>query len=181
MNVKLLNPFVDSAYEVIKTETRGNIQRGDLRLENGVFVTEDVTVILSLVGAVDGTVFYSMTADTATKLASVMMADELKDFGTLAQSGIAELGNVITGRASMKLSEAGYECTISTPSLIIGKGAMISTLDYPRLVVPLVTVAGTVLIHLALRQSNAQGLKTPQMAIPKPYELPVEEIKDKTG
>ena len=179
MNVKLLNPFVDSAYDVIKAETRGNIERGDLRLENGVFVTEDVTVILSLVGAVDGTVFYSMTSETATKLASVMLADSLQEFNNLAQSGIAELGNVITGRASMKLSQAGYECTISTPSLIIGKGAMISTLDYPRLVVPLLTIAGMVLIHLALRQSNANGLKTPQMAIPKPFEMPVDELGDK--
>jgi CheY-specific phosphatase CheX len=33
----------------------------------------------------------------------------------LAQSGIAELANVITGRASVKLSQAGYEATISPP------------------------------------------------------------------
>jgi chemotaxis protein CheX len=180
MNVKLLNPFVDSAYDVIKAETKEDIQRGDLRLENGIFVTEDVTVILSLVGAVDGTVFYTMSAETATKLASVMMADNFQEFAYLAQSGIAELGNVITGRASMKLSEAGYECTISTPSLIIGKGAMISTLDYPRLVVPLITVAGLVLIHLALRQSNARGLKTPDMPIPKPFVVPDDAARDKT-
>jgi chemotaxis protein CheX len=179
MNVKLLNPFVDSAYDVIKAETRADIQRGDLRLENGVFVTEDVTVILSLVGAVDGTVFYTMSADTAMKLASVMMADNFQEFSYLAQSGIAELGNVITGRASMILSQTGFECTISTPSLIIGKGAMISTLDYPRLVVPLVTVAGLVLIHLALRQSSAKGLKTPEMAIPKPFVVPNNHSSDK--
>jgi len=169
MNVKFLNPFVEAAYEVLKTETGQEIARGDLRLENGVYVTDDATVILSLVGAVEGTVFYSMNNETAMKMASLMMGESFDSFGYLAQSGIAELGNMITGRASMKLSDAGYESTISTPSLIMGKGASISTLDFPRLVVPLNTAAGPFMIHLALRQGTTT-LKTPQMAIPRAFE-----------
>jgi chemotaxis protein CheX len=171
MNVKFLNPFVEAAYEVIKTETSQDISRGDLRLENGAYVTDDATVILSLVGSVEGTVFYSMSADTAIRLASILMGESFDKLEYLAQSGIAELGNVITGRASMKLSEAGYESTISPPALILGKGASISTLDYVRLVVPLVTVAGPFVIHLALRPGNTT-LKTPQITIPKAFEAP---------
>jgi chemotaxis protein CheX len=169
MNVKFLNPFVEAAYEVLRTETSKDISRGDLRLESGAYVTDDATVILSLVGAIEGTVFYSMSNESAIQLASILMGEKFEKFEYLAQSGIAELGNVITGRASMKLSEAGYESTISPPALILGKGAMISTLDYPRLVVPLHTVGGSVLIHLALRTGNG-GLKTPQIAIPKAFE-----------
>lgn len=171
MNVKFLNPFVDAAYEVLCTETGKDVTRGELRLDNGVYKTDDVTVIISLVGAVEGTVFYSMSKETAIGMASVLLGDTLADLDYLAQSGIAELGNVITGRASMKLSNTGFECTISTPSLILGKGATISTLDYLRLVVPLKTISGELLIHLALRQGHANGLKTPQMAIPQ--ALPV--------
>jgi chemotaxis protein CheX len=171
MNVKFLNPFVEAAYEVLKTETTQEIQRGDLRLENGVYITDDATVILSLVGAVEGTVFYSMSNDTALKMASILMGENFDKLEYLAQSGIAELGNVITGRASMKLSEAGYESTISPPSLILGRGAQISTLDFPRLIVPLVTAAGPFMIHLALRQ-GATSLKTPQIAIPRAFETP---------
>lgn len=170
MNVKILNPFVEAAYEIIKAETHAEIQRGELSLDRGAFVTDEITVIISVVGAVDGTAFYCMKEATALKLASIIMDDRFDEFGNLAQSGIAELGNVITGRASMKLSEAGFETTISTPSLIIGKGALISTLDYSRIIVPLNTVAGPVLIHLALRESSAHGLKTSEMKIPKPFE-----------
>jgi chemotaxis protein CheX len=56
---------------------------------------------------------------------------------------VAELGNVITGRASVKLAEAGYEAVISPPTLLSGKGATISTLDFGRLVVPLNSECGS--------------------------------------
>ena len=174
MNVKFLNPFVDAAYEVLCSETGQDVKRGDLRLETSVYVTDDLTVIISLVGAVEGTVFYSMSEGTAIRLASQMLGEPIDQLNYLAQSGIAEIGNVITGRASMKLASAGFESTISTPSLVLGQGASISTLDYPRLVVPLVTHVGEILIHLALRQGNGRGLKTPQLSIPKAFEVPIE-------
>lgn len=172
MNVKFLNPFVDAAYEVLKSETNHEVQRGDLSLDQGNYHTDDLTVILSLVGAVDGTVFYSMSEPTALQLVTIIMGEKYEKLDYLAQSGIAEVGNVITGRASMKLAESGFESTISPPSLILGKGASISTLDYPRLVVPLVTIAGKIIIHLALRQGNNTRVKTPNIAIPRAPGIP---------
>lgn len=155
MNVKFLNPFVNAASEILSIELHEAVERGDLRLENGPYLADDVTVILSLIGKVTGTVFFSMSNECAIQLASTLMGEQFDALDRLAQSGIAELGNVITGRASMKLADAGYEVNISTPSLIIGKGATISTLEYPRLVVPLNTSEGAIIIHLALRE----GLK----------------------
>lgn len=153
MNVKFLNPFVDAAREILKLEMHETVERGDLHLESGLYVTDDVTVILSLIGEVNGTVFFSMSNESARELASALMGEKFGALDKLAQSGIAELGNVITGRASTKLAESGYEANISTPSLIIGKGATISTLEYPRLIVPLSTSMGLITIHLALRES----------------------------
>ena len=172
MNVKFLNPFVSAAHDILKLEMRETVQRGELRLENGSYRTDDVTVIISLIGAVDGTVFYGMSEESAVQFASTLMGEKFDALTELAQSGIAELGNVITGQASMRLAEAGFESNISTPSLIIGKGASISTLEYPRLVVPLVTNIGSLTIHLSLRENPQATLKTPQIGIPKVFETP---------
>jgi chemotaxis protein CheX len=152
VKVKFLNPFVESACEILNLELHEKVDRGDLHLENGLYVTDDITVILSLIGAVEGTVLYSMSKDIALQMTSRIMDRTFDTLDRLVQSGIAELGNVITGRASMKLSQAGYDADISTPSLIMGRGATISTLDHPRLIVPLITSMGTVTIHLALRE-----------------------------
>ncbi len=166
MNVKFLNPFLDAAADVLKIEAGIRITRGDLSLEKSPYQTDDVTVVISLVGGVIGTVFYSMSYTTATFLASKMMGEELGEFNSLAQSGIAELGNVITGSASVRLSDAGFEATISPPTLLLGRGATISTLDFPRLVLPLDGECGRISIHLALRENPNAKLKTAQIPVP---------------
>lgn len=172
MNVKFLNPFISAAHDILRIEMHESVQRGELRLENGPYLTDGATVIISLIGAVDGTVFYSMPQDSAIQFASVLMGEKFDALNELVQSGIAELGNVITGQASMRLAEAGYESNISTPSIIIGKGASISTLEYPRLVVPLTTPIGVLTIHLSLRENARSTLKTPQIEMPKIFEAP---------
>lgn len=166
MNVKFLNPFVEAAFEVLQAETGLQITRGELGLDKHAYITEAVTVILSLVGSVEGTVFYSMSEPTGIGLASRMMGETMTQFDSLAQSGVAELGNVITGRASVKLSEAGYEANISPPTLLTGSGATISTLDFARLVVPLTSDVGVVTIHLALRESARKALSAAAVPIP---------------
>jgi chemotaxis protein CheX len=166
MNVKFLNPFVEAATEVIESETSIVLQRGDLGLEKSPYQTDDITVIIAMVGAVYGNVLYSMSYITAVALASRMLGEKLEAFDALAQSGIAELGNVITGRASVKLADAGYESTISPPTLVVGKGIQISTLDRPRLVVPFNSESGPVVIHLALREGVGVPLPTAHIPIP---------------
>ena len=166
MNVKFLNPFLEAIHEVLKTETGIDANKGDLQLEKGPYTTDDITVIIALVGGVEGMVFYSLTKETSICLVSKMMGEELSEFDSLAQSGIAELGNVITGRASVKLSVAGFEATISPPTLLIGKGSQVSTLDCPRLIIPLSSNVGTITVHLALRDGINQGQKTAQIPVP---------------
>jgi chemotaxis protein CheX len=165
MNVKFLNPFIEATYEVVQAETGLQITRGELSLEKSAYYTDEVTVIISLVGRVEGNVFYSLAQKTAIAMASRMLGETLAEFNNLAQSGIAELGNVITGRASVKLAEAGYDSTISPPALLLGKGAMISTLDMARLVVPLESEHGAIRIHLALREGRNRG-NTAQIPTP---------------
>jgi chemotaxis protein CheX len=171
MNVKYLIPFVDAAYEVLKAEAHYQMKRGQLSLEKGVYLTEEITVILSLVGDITGTVFYSMNTQTTLNIISVILGEQLTELDALAQSGIAELGNVITGRASVKLSHTGFETTISPPTLMIGAGATISTLDLPRLIVPLEGAPGKIVIHLALLESQKRGTDSAHLSIPHAPEL----------
>ncbi len=169
MNVKFLNPFIEAAHEVLKTETGLVMNRGELGLQKEAYITDDVTVILSLIGQVEGIVFYSMDERTALELVKHMLGETFSGFDNLAQSGVAELGNVITGRASVKLSQAGFKSNISPPTLLQGKGAVISTLDYPRLTVPLSDGTCHFMVHLALREnfnSDFNPAQTPVSATP---------------
>ncbi|NPV87573.1 MAG: chemotaxis protein CheX [Anaerolineae bacterium] len=152
-NVKFMNPFVEAASEVLKAEVQAEVRRGTLSLQKASLTTDDVTVLISLVGEVQGVVLYGFSVETCLAIVSRITEQEFKEFDNLAQSGIAELGNVITGRATIKLSESGYRSNISPPTLIHGRGIQISTLDFSRIVVPLVTEFGDIVVHLALRES----------------------------
>jgi chemotaxis protein CheX len=154
MNVNYLNPFIEAAAEVLELEVGASITRGPIALHRSPYTARDVTVTLSLIGRVEGMVLYGLSTDTALRLVSQMMGEPIGELDELAQSGIAELGNVMTGRASVKLAQAGYDCNISTPTVILGSETRISTLDFQRLALPLQTQYGNIEIHLALREGK---------------------------
>ena len=153
MKIEFLNPFILSAAEVLQKEVGCEVTRGQVGLKKGLFVSNDVTVLISLVGQVQGTVLFHMSFDTAKGLVSAILGQPFGQFDELAQSGIAELANVITGLSSTKLSSAGYASIISVPMLIIGKGSRISTLNIDRVCIPLRTSVGEVGLDLALREN----------------------------
>jgi chemotaxis protein CheX len=152
-NVKFMNPFVEAAAEVLAKEVSAKVERGTLSLQKSAMTSDQITVLLSLVGQVQGVVLYGLSISTALSLVSKMMGQEFNEFDNLAQSGIAELGNVITGCATVKLSKEGFAAEISPPTLVLGEGIQISTLDFPRVVVQLMTEMGDITVHLALRES----------------------------
>jgi chemotaxis protein CheX len=158
MDVKFLSPFVEAAKEVVQAEAGTEIQRGKLSLQHSALTTHEVSVLISMIGQVEGVVLYSLSIPTARGLVSRMMGEEVEGFDELAQSGIAELGNVITGRATMLLSQAGINSDISPPTVIIGKDIQVSTVDFTRIVVPLISDLGEITAHLSLQgRANSGG------------------------
>jgi chemotaxis protein CheX len=157
MDVKLLNPFIQAAVEVLKAEVGADVSRGELSLQKSSLTSDDLTVLINLVGDVYGVVMYGMSTATGLLLVSKIMGQEFSEFDPLAQSGVAELGNVISGQATVRFSEAGYSSNISTPTVLNGSGVQISTLDFPRVVVPLATQFGILTAHLALREKKLEG------------------------
>jgi len=153
-NVKLLNPFVLAAAEVLQSELGVRATRGALRLHKEIYVTDDITVLISLLGDAWGVVMMGLSFDTAKAMVSKILGEDVPDFNKLAQSGISELGNVIAGLAATKLGAAGYTTDISVPTLIVGKGSRISTFDIPRIIVPMETDYGTLTLTLAVKASQ---------------------------
>ena len=153
VKVEFLNPFVQAASEVLDSELGGEAELGPVRLQKSAFTTNEVTAVVGVTGKVSGLVLYTMSQATAVAIASRMLGQDFAQLDPLAQSGIGELGNVITGRAGVLLSEAGYPSNITPPALVVGKGTMVTTLDLNRLVFPLQTAVGDLEVQLVLRAS----------------------------
>lgn len=166
MNVEMLKPFVEGAAEVLAIEVKTAVEKGNLSLQKSALTTDDVTVLLNLVGEIYGVVLFSLPQSVGLKMVSRILEQEFETFDSMAQSGIAELGNVITGRAIVKLSKAGYQVDISPPTVITGRDVKISTLDFSRIVVPLKTELGTMEVHLAVRENKLGQQYSPDDYVP---------------
>ena len=125
-------------------------ERGELKLQRAPHTADDVSVLISLSQQVNGIVIIGMSEKTGISVVSKILGETFEELDELAKSGIGELGNVITGLASTGLSEVGYEVKISPPTLIQGKGTLISTLDFYRVVVPIKTELGDIHLYVAL-------------------------------
>ena len=155
MRVEFINPFVQAVTEVLESELGSAPERGNIGLQRSAYTSNEVTAVVAVAGEVAGMVMFAMTQKTATGMVSKMLGQDFPEFDALAQSGIAEIGNVITGRAAVLLSEAGFPSDLAPPMLLIGKNTMISTLDVQRLVIPMETEFGSVEVQVALKLSGS--------------------------
>lgn len=155
MRAEFINPFLQAATEVLETELGSAPRRGSVGLQRSAYTSDEVTAVVAVTGSIAGVVMFAMTEATARAMVSRMMGQDFEEFDALAQSGIAEIGNVITGRAAVLLSEAGFPSDLAPPMLLVGRNTLISTLDVQRLVIPIETDLGKVEIQVALKFSTA--------------------------
>ncbi len=155
MKVEFIKPFVNAAYKVLQQEVKvEEIEKGELNIVESASTSREVTVMIGVTGDVQGIVLYGLTERTAKLMVSAMTGERVPVFNRLVESAIAEMGNVITGLASADLEQAGYVCRITPPTVVVGRGAIISTVSIPKLVIPLVTPLGDLEISVALRENR---------------------------
>jgi chemotaxis protein CheX len=151
MRTEFIMPFLQAATEVLESELGTAPRRGSIGLEKSVNTSNDITAVVGVTGEITGMVLYVMTEATGRGVVAKMLQQDFPEFDDLAQSGIAEMGNCITGRAAVLLAEAGFTSDLTPPMLIIGRGTMINTLDMQRLVIPLETEFGPIEVQVALK------------------------------
>ncbi len=155
MKVEYVNPFVESASNVLEEIAQLKTERGKLAMKDPNQPFRDVCAILGVVGTIHGQVIYGFDESTAKSVVSrMMMGAEVAEFDEMARSALGELGNIITGKASVSLESGGFPIEISPPTLVMAQNVRISSLKIPMIIVPLETDVGTIDIYVGLEQSD---------------------------
>jgi chemotaxis protein CheX len=154
MRADVAQPFLLAAKGVLEQELGGEVGRGKVRVERGDFAAGEVTAVVGVTGALSGAVMYRMSEATALAIVGKMMGQKFDELDALARSGVGEMGNVISGRAGVLLEKAGIATDIAPPMLIVGRGGSMSSLDIPRLLVPLTTNVGEIDLQIALKRGS---------------------------
>lgn len=125
MDVKYINPFVDSFLDVMPQLGFSEVSRVNLSLKQD-FIYSGVIILVGIVGALKGTVVFRMDTEEAKTIASTMLMDtEPRDLDELAKSALSELANMITANAATNFSNEGVLIDISTPRLIYGENVLV--------------------------------------------------------
>ena len=151
MKVEYINPFVLASFSVLESLLSKVPIKGDLAMQPATFTSQQCNVVCGVTGEVHGQVIYGMSLTTADKIASTMLGQTIKTFDQLAASAIGEMGNMISGNAMQHLSEAGWVCDITPPTIMRGTNVKISTISIPAIVIPLTLDQGEVFITIGLQ------------------------------
>lgn len=161
LRVEYVDPFIQAAFFVLEQVAHAKCERGPISMRQGAtFTSQELTVVVGVVGEIEGTALYGLSVVTALKIASAMIGNDLVSLDEMALSAISELGNMISGHAATLLSNAGVQCDITPPTLIQGVGTEI-TVHVPILMVPVSTDKGNINIDVAVQPTNNVTLHTP--------------------
>ncbi len=152
MRIEYINPFVESAFSVLREVLNVDPKRGELYLKSSSQPIMGVAAIVGLAGDVEGRVLLDMTMETAIAIASAMNMEELKTLNDLGKATINELANMITAQSVTKLHDLGFEFDLTPPAIITGENMEVSDTGVEALIVPVEMPQGKIEINVAVKE-----------------------------
>ena len=155
MRVEYINPFVESAFSVLKEVQGSEVKRGEIYLKPTSMSIMGVAALVGLAGDVEGRVLFDMSRETALHVAGAMNQENFTAFDELAKATIQELANMITAQAVTKLHDLGFKFDLTPPALFTGDNMEVSTNlgEVEALVVPMdIGTNGKIEVNVAIRE-----------------------------
>lgn len=152
MDAKLINPFIDSAINVLSTMCSVNPVPGKISIKSEKKTWGDVTGIIGLAGeTVMGNMMLSFNKSGVLHIVSKMLMDNFTEINQEVTDAVGELTNMITGGAKKELSELGMATEMAIPIVVAGKGVEITQLaSSPIISVPFSFPEGAFVIEANL-------------------------------
>jgi len=159
MRVEFINPFVESAYGILKEYFADAVKRKELSLKATSMSILGVAAMVGLAGDVEGRVLFDMTKDTALNVANAMAKTydmgEYSEMNEESNSIIMELANQITAQAITKLHDLGFKFDLTPPAIFSGDNMVVSTNlgNVEALVVPMdLGPIGRIEVNVVIRE-----------------------------
>ncbi|WP_408954617.1 chemotaxis protein CheX [Natroniella sp. ANB-PHB2] len=150
-----IDPVFEATHNVLQQMIGTKTEKGSLMTRENGFIGQDVNISIGVTGNLSGFIYLSMKKDTALNVASKMCGMEVNELNEFVNSALGELANIITGNSATKLSNMGYQCDITPPSVVVGKEIQFSTEQKEFLALPLHTDIGKFEINLSLQEEKS--------------------------
>ncbi|PTX17561.1 MULTISPECIES: chemotaxis protein CheX [Halanaerobium] len=121
MDVKYLNPIIAATDSVFETMLSLKPEKGKVSFQEELITDKEANVIIGMTGDIRGSIVYSFSEEMALKVVEAMSGMKMNTLDKFVTSAMGELGNIISGKATVGLSEQDLECDIVPPQIVTGK------------------------------------------------------------
>ena len=119
MQAEYINPFLESAKNVIEQVIQVRPSTGQLSVKDVKLVEQYIWIHIGLNGQLNGNIIFGLHEEVALKIVSAMMGGfAISEMDEMGKSAISELSNMISGNASTILYNQGMIVDITPPRIV---------------------------------------------------------------
>ncbi|MGD8251450.1 MAG: chemotaxis protein CheX [Desulfobacterales bacterium] len=152
MDVAYINPFLTAAANVLETMIDMPISLGQPALKSKPEPSFEVSSIIGLSGGVTGCVVINLSEALALRMASGLIGEDMSELDEDCTDAVGEIANMIAGNAKTEFPIEN--CSISVPSVVIGKHRVAYSKGVPIISVPCKTDNGELVIDIAIQVAS---------------------------
>lgn len=155
MNVKYINPLLESTISVLSTMAMVEATPGKPTLKEGDTALGDVTGMIDLSedGKTKGSLAISFPSEVIFDIAEKMLGEPAQALDESIVDMVGEITNMITGSAKRIFSEQGLEFDLTLPHTTVGSdNPLTHSVEGSPIVLPFSTSAGSFYLELCFDQ-----------------------------
>ncbi len=155
MKVEHANIFVLSAVHVFRKELDIHMSRESLSRKESPVPSLPISIVLGITGSMRGQVVYSMDLSFADEITKKMIPNKLPtERKRWINSAVGEIGNMVTGQASIKLAGQDQRIHLTPPAVFTGRDLQVDFLEVPTVCLRLLSEMGILEINIGLLDSE---------------------------
>src|SRR5437016_8254486 len=105
MDVKYINPFIESVGELFTMMLSCDATMGKVQVADPAIINGEIIALIALNGAIRGTVALVFPVPTALSIAGRLTGEHIRRYDNSVNDAVAELVNIVAGASKAKLSD----------------------------------------------------------------------------
>jgi chemotaxis protein CheX len=152
MDIELINPFVSSTVNVLRTMAQTELKVGKIGPKADRRTSGQVTGLIGMASeAITGNLILSFDKASIIGIVSRMLMESHDDINDQVLDAVGEITNMICGGAKAELSQKGLSFNMATPMMIKGENVEIAQLtEGPLMQIPFQTQDGWFVVETNL-------------------------------
>ena len=172
MDVRLINPFLRGAKEVLLTMAYVETDIGKPYVKQDDRATGDVSGVIGLTGDAIGSLAISFSEACICGIAGSMLGETFPQANKDVFDAVGEITNMISGVSRTHLEKEALVVWAGIPAVVYGKDHRVKhILNSPSIVIPFTTKYGSFFVDVCLKSTVKKATRPHERATGKPGRI----------